>query len=76
MRKKRPSFLTKDLADRLIREMRTGKSVAQVALTCGIVRGTFYKYLRLGKQNPKSVFGYLRKAYDQFRKDGSPVDLD
>lgn len=72
MRERRPSFLTVDLVDQLIRELRTGKQVDEVCKACKISKGVFYKWLTQGQNEPNTVFAYLLAEYDALRNDGYP----
>lgn len=67
LRKRRPTMLTLVMIEKLLLGFRQNKSVETVCKDCQISRGTFYKWIRLGKTNPNTVFGTLRISYDKFR---------
>lgn len=68
LRKRRPSALNEKLATKIMDEMRKGKEVSDVVKSCGISRGTFYKWVKLGETQPGTLFEHLKDEYDRFRE--------
>lgn len=70
-----PVKLTEDLIKQICNAIRSGAYMETAASYCGIDKVSFYKWMKLGRQKPRSIYGALINALDKALADAELRDI-